>query len=369
MKLFKRKNSLVWHVTWYDPDGSRHRQSTGTQVRRDAEALARKWANEDFLQEHFGKTPEILFADVLLNYAKAQKRDHPKHFDTRTWHRLRYLDEKFKGYNVSDFTYQAVQKFVDERLNTVSSGTVMKDLAYLKAIINMARREGLTPFVPNFPRVKPSDPRTRWLTEDEESRLLPAAAPHLRLLIAFAIDTGGRLSELLGLDWRNVELNSGWVTFVHTKNGRDRSIKLCDRAIQTLEQLEPKSSGVVFTYAGKPIKSVKTAFATACKRAGVVDFRFHDLRHTFASRLVQDGVPIYNVMHLLGHRSMTMVQRYAHLAPEFQDQVVRVMNGRNLGTLATSVANDSSANPLKNLVPQEGLEPPTHALRMRCSTI
>ena len=145
-----------------------------------------------------------------------------------------------------------------------------------------------------------------------------AAKPHLRSLPAFAGDKGGRKSELLNLDWLNVDLDRGFVTFRKTKNGEDRSVRLTNRAKQVLTDLTPQECGPVFTYRGQAFKDVKTSFDHARTRAGVEDFRFHDLRHTFASRLVQQGVSLYEVMHLTGHKSFEMVQRYAHLAPDFQ---------------------------------------------------
>ncbi len=199
MRLYKRKGSSNWWATWHQ-DGRRHRRSTGTDDRKRAEALVSKWVQEDFLQEHFGKKPELPFSEALLRYAKAQKRDHARHFMSRTRYRLRFLAARFEGWNVSDFTYGAVQEFIDERLETVSQGFVLRDISILKAILNKARREELTDFVPNFPKLKPSKPRNRWLTVEEEARLVDAAAKHLKPLIHFAVDTGGRRSELFRLD-------------------------------------------------------------------------------------------------------------------------------------------------------------------------
>ncbi|PHQ72264.1 MAG: hypothetical protein COB93_00925 [Sneathiella sp.] len=115
----------------------------------------------------------------------------------------------------------------------------------------------------------------------------------------------------------------------------DRHISLCERAYQTLLNLDPKDFGPVFTYKRRGIKSVKTSFKNARRKAGLNDVRFHDLRHTFASRLVQGGVPLYDVMHMTGHKSLEMVQRYAHLAPEFQSQSIKVLDqlGHNTGTV------------------------------------
>jgi len=283
------------------------------------------------MEEHFGKKPDLSFSQALLNYARAQKRDHTRNFMDKTRFRIKILEERFKGYQVSDFTYGAVQEYADQRLASVSSATVLRDLAIVKAAINKARREGLTDFVPNFPRLKPSRPRNRWVTVEEENRLVAAASSHLKPLIRFAVDTGGRRGELLGLDWREVELKARRITFKDTKNGEDRTVRLCNRAHTTLMELGPKDSGPVFTYHGKAMESIKTSFDRARDKAGIEDLRFHDLRHTFASRLVQGGVPLYNVMHLTGHKSLGMVQRYAHLAPDFQEEAIQALDLQNAG--------------------------------------
>ena len=170
-------------------------------------------------------------------------------------------------------------------------------------------------------------------TVGEEQRLGDCAARHLVPIIRFAVDSGGRLSEILRLDWQNVELEHKRVRFVDTKNGEDRSVRLCDRACATMASLGPKGRGPVFTFRGRPIESVKAAFNAAREKAGVEDVRFHDLRHTFASRLVQGGVPLYDVMHLMGHKSLDMVQRYSHLAPDYQKGAIEVLNrlGHKMG--------------------------------------
>ena len=130
----------------------------------------------------------------------------------------------------------------------------------------------------------------------EEKRLLNASPDHLKLVIMFTLDTGGRRSELFKLDWRNVDLDHNRIVFVETKNGEDRAVRLTDRARAILEHLGPNDSGPVFTYKGKALASVTSSFERARRIAGMEDVRFHDLRHTFASRLVQRGVPLYEVM-------------------------------------------------------------------------
>ncbi len=335
MRLYRRNGSPNWWVTWNSQDGKRYRRSSGTEDRKLAEALAGKWVKESFMEGHFGKRPDVPFAEALLRYAKTHKRDHPRTFKRVTRYRLKHFQERFKGYTLAQFTLPVVQAYMDERLETVSLGTAQKDTAILRAILNKAYREDLLDTQPRFPKFKRLKPRERWLTLDEERRLVDKAAPHLVPIIRFAVDTGGRLSEILRLDWREVDLANRRLRFVDTKNGENRTIRLCDRVCHTLRNVGPKDSGPVFTFRGRPIRSVKTAFDKARAKAGLDDVRFHDLRHTFASRLVQAGVPLYEVMHLTGHKSLEMAQRYAHLAPDYAERAMQALDaiGHDSGTV------------------------------------
>lgn len=291
------------------------------------------------MEEHFGKVPEVPFSEALLAYAKTHKRDHPTHFMEKTRYRLKLLSEWFGDTNISKITLGAVQEFMDERLSEVSLATVQKDVSTLRAILNKAHREELLATPPRFPKFKALEPRDRWLTPNEEERLASCAAAHLVPLIRFAVDTGGRRAELLGLDWRQVDLARKRVVFLNTKNGENRTVRLCDRACAVLANLGPKEAGPVFTYKGRAIRSVRTSFIAARKASGLDDVRFHDLRHTFASRLVQAGVPLYDVGQLMGHKSLEMVQRYAHLAPDYQERAITALNelGHKMGTAPNSL--------------------------------
>jgi len=336
MRIFKRENSTKWWVDWTDQKGHRHRKSTGTDDKKLAEALAAKWTQESFLEEHFGVIPDVPFSEALLRYGQERQRDNPVSYKASVKSRLQRLLDTFGETNVSDITHAVIRKWMDERLGEVKPASALRDMSTLRAILNKAFREDLLAQVPPFPRMKKDPGRCRWLTVEEERRLLLAAKPHLRALMAFAVDTGGRRSELLSLDWRNVDLERGTVAFTKTKNGEDRSVRLTDRAKQVLVGLDPKESGPVFTYRGQAIKCVKTTFDKARKRAELEDFRFHDLRHTFASRLAQQGVPLYEIMHLTGHKSFQMVQRYAHLAPDFQERAIGALNA--YGTVSAQSA-------------------------------
>ncbi|MBF0251665.1 MAG: site-specific integrase [Alphaproteobacteria bacterium] len=336
MRIFRRNNSTKWWVDWTDQKGRRHRKSTGTDDKKLAEALAAKWTQESFLEQHFGVIPDVPFKDALLRYGQERLRDNPVSYKASVKSRLQRLLDRFGDLNLSDITHAVIREWMDERLDEVKPASALRDMSTLRAIMNKAFREDLLAHVPPFPRFKKPQGRCRWLTVEEERRLLMASKPHQRALIAFALDTGGRRGELLKLDWQNVDLERGFVAFLKTKNGEDRSVRLTDRAKRVLEGLDPKEAGPVFTYRGAAMTDVSTAFQKARKRAGLEDVRFHDLRHTFASRLVQQGVSLYEVMHLTGHKSFSMVQRYAHLAPDFQERAIAALNA--YGTVSAQSA-------------------------------
>ena len=190
-------------------------------------------------------------------------------------------------------------------------------------------------------------PRTRFLSHDEYRRLLAAAGPHLRPIIETAVATGMRLEELLSLKWEHVDLERREVRLVVTKSKQPRVIPLSDRAVAIIAAAarSAQASPYVFTNpaSGSRFKTVKRAFRTACRRAGVQDMRFHDLRHTFATRLVQSGVDLYVVKELLGHKTITMTMRYAHHYPESLRHGVDVLDGYGHKTVTVAFEGKEKA--------------------------
>ena len=117
MRLYKRKNSSLWWVDWTDQSGKRHRRSSGIKDRKLAEALASKWVQEEFLEDHFGKKPDLPFSEALLRYAKAQKRERPKHFMTVTRYILKRQADYFGELNLSEITSARLREYIDHRLD------------------------------------------------------------------------------------------------------------------------------------------------------------------------------------------------------------------------------------------------------------
>lgn len=158
---------------------------------------------------------------------------------------------------------------------------------------------------------KENNHRLRFLSEEEITRIIDACSPHLKPIVEGAIHTGMRRGELLSLQWD--QIRNGFIYLAETKSGKARQIPINDRVARVLQKLRQqnqlKSPFVLCDANGKRFYEVKRSFASACRRAGIEGFRFHDLRHTFASQLVMNGVGLKAVQELLGHADLKMTMR------------------------------------------------------------
>ena len=203
--------------------------------------------------------------------------------------------------------------------------------------------------------------------------LIDCCATHLKPIVTVALHTGMRKSEVLGLKWKQIDLAHGFILLDTSKNGERREIAI-DNALREMFEEMPHSieSINVFTDRdGNPYKDVKKSFKTALLKAGIRDFRFHDLRHTFASHLVMAGVDLVSVKELLGHKSLTMTMRYARLAPGHKRKAVNILDKvlsnvqveNSVHNLVHNCESNTSINchkSLKKMVRPVGVEPTTH---------
>ena len=179
--------------------------------------------------------------------------------------------------------------------------------------------------------------RVRWLTDKEEKDIRKVMSPELADVVEFALHVGTRKSEQFSLTWDKVNFERRKILLTKTKTGRDREVPMsetCYRLLKRLHESKSKTNNHVFqsTQQDAPLQDPKKSFETAMEKAGIKDFHFHDLRHTFASRLVMRGVDLYTVSKLLGHSSVVVTQRYAHLSPDQLAGAVSVLDKRRRKT-------------------------------------
>jgi integrase len=220
--------------------------------------------------------------------------------------------------SAATLTPERIAKHRDERLQTVSAGTVIRELAYLSSIINHARREwGINIQNPVALVKKPTAPkgRERTFSPDELDRLFcelrpkDRRSPWMHAIVIIALETAMRRSEILSLRWVDVDLHRRVAQLHDTKNGERRSIPLSSKAHQILTELPRSINGVVFPMTFCAVSAaIKRAFA----RAGIADARFHDLRHTAITEMAKKLPNVIELSSVTGHRSLKMLQRYYH---------------------------------------------------------
>lgn len=230
-----------------------------------------------------------------------------------------------------------------------SGATLNRYLVALGALFTWARRNRLVPRgfespTKHIEKHTETRGRVRYLSNDERARLLTACQasgwPRLYLLVLMALTTGARRGELLGLRWKDIDLDRGEATIgtdvcTETKNGDARCLILLPQVATELERFAPKdatkSDALVFRSRLRPSQpyAMEQAFRDALEASGVKNFRFHDCRHTAASYMAQQGASLLEIADTLGHRQLRMVQRYAHLNTDSRRRLMtRVFEGR-----------------------------------------
>jgi integrase len=331
---YKRRDSPVWWVSYIDQRGKRIRRSTETEDRREAEALESKWKLEAYRAEHWGEQPSRTFEDLMcawLRHAETTKRPNGFRRDQECTAHLR---QAFGGLDLAQIGPARIRGYIDTRRAAgAKPATVNRELCVLSAAINHAGIELEWGDLRNPVRgrkLREPEGRLRWLTRPEAERLIEVAgrepqAAHLADFIRLAINTGCRRNELLGLEWVRVDFGSRliWLAGANTKTATRRSIPINEEALKALRSRLafrvatcPGSPWVFAHPNGDRIGDIKHGFKTACARAGIEDFRIHDLRHTCAAWMVQAGAALAEVRDVLGHSTIRMTERYAHLAPE-----------------------------------------------------
>ncbi|MBO6809245.1 site-specific integrase [Thalassospira sp.] len=219
-----------------------------------------------------------------------------------------------------------------------SPATVVRYLASLSVVFSTAANEwewvDQNP-VQKVRRPRESRGRVRFLSDDERERLVEACKaspnPYLYTVVIVALSTGARYGEIIGLKWRDIDLVRGTARLERTKNRERRALPLAHIALEAVKELhqeqKPKPSDFVFARAdGAAPMEIRKHWYNAIEQAEIEDFRFHDLRHSAASYLAMNGATLAEIAEVLGHKTLQMVKRYAHLSDQHTAAVVERMN-------------------------------------------
>jgi len=340
--LFKRAGSPFWYVQYRDASGNRAKRSTGTTDRKEAEELEAKWRLEARQQRLWGTQPSYTFDELMLRYL--QETQGVKRSAERDAWSAKQLQRFFSGRVLSKLKRADVREYIAMRKHEgVLGATVNREIGLLSSALNRARHEWDWDIPNPAERMRESEGEGRrfYLTREQFDGLVSAAsrqkrAPYLADLITVAVMTGCRRGELLGLEWSRVDLKADVLHLgaADTKAGKARLVPLNETAREALLRRFryrathcPDSPWVFCTKGGEGMVSVKSSFRRALKTAGLSEFHFHDLRHTCGSWLMQAGVPAGHIAAVLGHSTVRMTERYAHVAPENAQAAVALLDG------------------------------------------
>jgi integrase len=354
-----RKRGKTWQIDYVDPTGKRVRQSF--KKKREAEAELAKRVSLIAEKRYLDIKPEYKTTlSELLDRYEANYRDQASF---ATWKRCCIVN--FRSHFgqltlLSNIRYAELETYRNHlRGKPTKAGkprtpaAVNREIAALHHIFAKGVEWDLMEANP-FTRgksllMKENNKRLRFLSEKEIELLLAECPKHLRRIVSCALLTGMRRGEILSLSWD--QIRNGFIYLTKTKTNEAREIPVNEELARLFSEIrhdQPPGTKAVFTYRNGEVKlkgpepmrprpvlsmmadeirDIKTSFKAACRRSGIEDFRFHDLRHTFASHLVMRGASIKQVQELLGHRTLTMTLRYAHLSAEEKTKAASLLNG------------------------------------------
>ena len=357
------KRGKKYGISYIDPSGRQVRRLI-SPYKEGAENELKKVEIEIYEGKYVDreKAKLVLFEDFaklyIDNYAKLENRNLRNNYGL-----IKNLVSHFQGKTLDKIDNLAVRQFMAKRIEEVSPATVNRHYSQIKGMYNRAIEWGMFFGMNPTKGIKPlpeNNERCRWLTEEEQERLLSFCTGHTRLIVLIALQAGLRWGEIVTLKWRQSQL-SNYVDFntgnivIHssaTKTEKSRHIPMTKVLRLALRDV-PKNSNhdylIVNPETKKPLHNIRKSFATALKKAGIDDFKFHDLRHTFASTLLRKGVPLHIVQKLLGHTTPKMTQRYAHLALSDLREAIEKIDIQNDNLLYNSKFNDETVKSIKEM--------------------
>ena len=316
MSIYQRGKKKIWWARFTGPDGERIHESSKTTDRRAAQEWHDALKAKRWREARMGDRPARLWNDAVVQWLKetSHKRTHDEDIA-----KLRWLDRFWRDWPLERITRAEVQRVGAFKAEESSPATANRYLALVRAILTRACKvwEWLdrAPAVTLYPEPKR---RVRWLTREEADRLVAALPPHLAAMAIFALATGLRESNVTGLLWAQIDLRRchAWIHPDQAKARKAIAVPLNADALAVLRAQIGQHEEYVFTYRGRPVtRTTDSAWYKALDRCGIEDFRWHDLRHTWASWLVQSGCSLQRLMELGGWSNYETVLKYAHLAP------------------------------------------------------
>jgi len=315
MSLYRRSESSNWWVDVSLATGQRVRQSTGTKDKKLALEFHDSLKASSWKSAKLDEIPYYLWQEAVKQWMADKKGKSSIEKDKMIFRGVRkYLDDV----KLKDINRKLLKRIADNKAEETSESTANRHMTLIRAVLKRAVDEWeMLDKAPKVNMFSCTAKRIRWLSKHEAERLIYHAPEHLKGMIRLSLVTGLRHRNVTQLKWSQIDMQRkvAWIYADEAKGKRAISVPLNSEAIDVLKNQIGKHDVFVFTYKAKPVKDAnKRAFKNTLKRAGIENFRWHDLRHTWASWHVQEGTSLYTLQVLGGWQSIEMVQRYAHLS-------------------------------------------------------
>lgn len=311
-----KKNGFWWiDITFGD---QRIRRSTRTKVKQQAQVFHDNFLQDLWNNKHTKSPQQKSWIDAVVRWL--EESAHKRSLVTDKFH-LAFLDPYLGQKMLDEINSELIEFIAQEKERTnVTPTTVNRMLEIIRAILNKAHKEWQwINTMPLFRMRKVENKRIRWLSKEQADKLLQQLPNHLKDMAAFTLATGLRQSNVTKLQWSEVDLIRKHA-LIHPDQSKTKKaipVPLNSEAIAIIEKQKGLHPLFVFTYFGKPVTRCNNhAWQKALVRAGIKDFRWHDLRHTWASWHVQNGTSLQELQQLGGWSEYEMVLRYAHLSSD-----------------------------------------------------
>jgi len=348
-------------IYWFSKciNGIQYRRSSGTDKKMEAVAFYEKWTAELREQIRTGKPPikqerqepeQITLSELIKTYLEFTNGRLKSHSSQIVL--TKKLLQIFGNIKINDFTIPVIEKMQSDIVKQDLSVAYANRLtAALKRMFTKASEwelidESVLKRIRKVKLLKGETKRLRYLSDDETQRLIDNCDTYLKPIVITALNTGMRKSEILRLEWSRVDLKNRIILLDKTKNGERREIPINDILFNCLSGIvrNIKTDFVFYNPDTlKPYYDIKKSFATALKKSKIIDFRFHDLRHTFASSLVMSGADLASIQKLLGHKDIKMTLRYSHLSSVHLKDAVGLLDKKNYHNFIIAGENENIA--------------------------
>ena len=333
-------DSNKWYINLMIRGQRYHRAVPEATSKKDAEKAeiiikAQLLQGKYSLVEGIGEMPfpklNETYKEYIMSAKKGWKEEQSK---------IRKLSAFFGKYKLKEITPDLISRYRSERQRMpkkngkpLSGATINREVSILSKMLSIALENGWILSNPcrAVKKLKEETKLERYLQSDEEERLLNncvGSQTYMKPILICALHTGMRRGEILNLKWVHVNLQEGFITVTMTKSGKNRNIPISPALTEHLKELcNNKQSEYVFTnpITQQPYKDIKKSFLTLCSKSGIDKLRFHDLRHTAATRMVAMGVELIIVQDILGHSQITTTMRYAHPVPERKRMAIEAL--------------------------------------------